>query len=186
MKTVVKAATVLSTVAAAMLLAGPAQAVPVDLGSIANGTTFTQLTADGAFQDLFTFTVAPNQGGAFALTAIAGNNFGVSLTNASLYTGNFTMPSALDPGALLASSGPVLGTNIPNTSIVVSVAIGSTPLILSPLTTYTLSVAGSSVGPSAYTGNVLLAPVPEPETYAMLLAGLGMMGMIARRRQKHR
>ena len=30
---------------------------------------------------------------------------------------------------------------------------------------------------------VLTAPVPEPETYAMLLAGLGLMGVIARRRK---
>jgi hypothetical protein len=28
------------------------------------------------------------------------------------------------------------------------------------------------------------APVPEPETYAMLLAGLGVIGFTARRRQK--
>ncbi|HMX16676.1 MAG TPA: FxDxF family PEP-CTERM protein, partial [Rhodocyclaceae bacterium] len=28
----------------------------------------------------------------------------------------------------------------------------------------------------------LLTPVPEPETYAMFLAGLGMMGAVARRR----
>ncbi len=28
------------------------------------------------------------------------------------------------------------------------------------------------------------APVPEPESYAMLLAGLGVMGFVARRRQK--
>ena len=27
------------------------------------------------------------------------------------------------------------------------------------------------------------APVPEPETYAMLLAGLGLLGMVARRRK---
>ncbi|MBK9347843.1 MAG: PEP-CTERM sorting domain-containing protein [Burkholderiales bacterium] len=33
------------------------------------------------------------------------------------------------------------------------------------------------------TGDVLLAPVPEPETYAMLLAGLGVMGAVARRRK---
>jgi hypothetical protein len=26
-------------------------------------------------------------------------------------------------------------------------------------------------------------PVPEPETYAMLLAGLGLMGVVARRRR---
>lgn len=31
--------------------------------------------------------------------------------------------------------------------------------------------------------NLQMAPVPEPETYAMLLAGLGLMGAVARRRQ---
>jgi hypothetical protein len=29
-----------------------------------------------------------------------------------------------------------------------------------------------------------VAAVPEPETYAMLLAGLGLMGAVARRRNK--
>jgi hypothetical protein len=29
-----------------------------------------------------------------------------------------------------------------------------------------------------------LAPVPEPETYAMMLAGLGLMGLTARRRRQ--
>ncbi len=46
----------------------------------------------------------------------------------------------------------------------------------------TLGVAGDSTG--AYTfgaGNVQL--VPEPETYAMLLAGLGLIGAIGRRRR---
>jgi hypothetical protein len=31
---------------------------------------------------------------------------------------------------------------------------------------------------------VLTAPVPEPETYAMLLAGLGVLGAVARRRKQ--
>jgi probable HAF family extracellular repeat protein len=31
----------------------------------------------------------------------------------------------------------------------------------------------------------LLTPVPEPETYAMFMAGLGLMGFIARRRRKN-
>lgn len=31
-------------------------------------------------------------------------------------------------------------------------------------------------------GNLLVEAVPEPETYAMLLAGLGLMGVVARRR----
>ena len=29
-----------------------------------------------------------------------------------------------------------------------------------------------------------VAPIPEPETYAMLLAGLGLVGFIARRRKQ--
>jgi hypothetical protein len=29
-----------------------------------------------------------------------------------------------------------------------------------------------------------VTPIPEPETYAMLLAGLGLMGFVARRRQR--
>jgi hypothetical protein len=32
--------------------------------------------------------------------------------------------------------------------------------------------------------DVVTTPVPEPETYAMMLAGLGMMGYMARRRRK--
>lgn len=32
--------------------------------------------------------------------------------------------------------------------------------------------------------NITVTAVPEPETYALLLAGLGLMGMVARRRNK--
>ncbi|WP_226451465.1 PEP-CTERM sorting domain-containing protein [Ferribacterium limneticum] len=41
----------------------------------------------------------------------------------------------------------------------------------------------SSLGLSG-AGNVIYAAVPEPESYAMFLAGLGLMGLIARRRAK--
>ena len=34
------------------------------------------------------------------------------------------------------------------------------------------------------TFTVVTAPIPEPETYAMLLAGLGLMGLVARRRKQ--
>ncbi len=35
----------------------------------------------------------------------------------------------------------------------------------------------------AYAGTFTLSPTPEPETYAMFMAGLGLMGFIARRRK---
>jgi len=49
-----------------------------------------------------------------------------------------------------------------------------------------LSVAGDAAGSylstSGYIANPGIAPVPEPESFAMLLAGLGLLGFAARRR----
>ena len=49
---------------------------------------------------------------------------------------------------------------------------------------------GNSIGAAtfAYDAGVLTytAPIPEPETYALLLAGLGMLGFMARRRLNNR
>lgn len=66
----------------------------------------------------------------------------------------------------------------------------------SPFNHYTLQYTATSAstqlaffstGGANYSGavldNVSVAAVPEPETYAMLLAGLGLMGGIARRRR---
>lgn len=52
----------------------------------------------------------------------------------------------------------------------------------------TLSFVGTNVPGYIYLDNVSVtvqtAPVPEPATYAMLLAGLGMLGAVARRRAR--
>lgn len=39
-------------------------------------------------------------------------------------------------------------------------------------------------GPNSTQDLGVFAPIPEPETYAMLLAGLGLMGFVARRRRR--
>ena len=53
---------------------------------------------------------------------------------------------------------------------------------------YFLLISGVTTGASggAYSGSILVsaAPIPEPESYAMFLAGLGVMGAIAMRRKK--
>lgn len=53
--------------------------------------------------------------------------------------------------------------------------------------TYTLTVSGTSIGstPTSYTGNLNLiaAPVPEPEEWAMMMLGFPLMGWVARRKQ---
>jgi hypothetical protein len=45
---------------------------------------------------------------------------------------------------------------------------------------------GGTYVTSATTGffAMAVAPIPEPETYAMLLAGLGLIGFMARRRKQ--
>ena len=54
---------------------------------------------------------------------------------------------------------------------------------------YTLRVAGYKINTAlagSYSGNIAISPVsavPEPETYAMLIAGLGLIGFMARRRE---
>ncbi len=51
-----------------------------------------------------------------------------------------------------------------------------------------VSDCGKTVEPNTYIqairfGDVNIAPVPEPETYALMLAGLGLVGVMARRRK---
>lgn len=49
---------------------------------------------------------------------------------------------------------------------------------------YALHVTGTSVSDAKYSGEVTVtSAVPEPETYGMMLAGLGLMGFVARRRK---
>ena len=49
--------------------------------------------------------------------------------------------------------------------------------------THVNGIGNGSLG-GLYNGSISVAAVPEPETYAMLLAGMGVMGFIARRRNK--
>ena len=54
--------------------------------------------------------------------------------------------------------------------------------------TYTLTLGGETLSSGnkafAVTSNGIITAVPEPESYAMLLAGLGVMATIARRRNR--
>lgn len=51
--------------------------------------------------------------------------------------------------------------------------------------TYRVDIVGETVARNTqYTATVAALPVPEPETYAMLLGGLALVGFAARRRVK--
>jgi hypothetical protein len=51
---------------------------------------------------------------------------------------------------------------------------------------YYYSVLGGAVGSASYAISSVSAPVPEPETYALLGAGLGIIGFLGSRRRRDR
>jgi hypothetical protein len=59
---------------------------------------------------------------------------------------------------------------------------------LHPGSTYEIHASGMVIGSSgSYGGNLVLntiTPVPEPEIYAMLVAGLGVLGFVSRRKRQ--
>jgi hypothetical protein len=56
------------------------------------------------------------------------------------------------------------------------------------LSNYSLVIAGFKLYPSVSApdhGDISISPVPEPETYAMMLVGLALLGLSARRRRNN-
>ncbi len=138
------------------------------LDSFAGGVVSPLTLSDRSFGDFFTFSLT-------------------DLSDISFSLGNTTIPgfSTIFSSASLYSTGPngfaLLGT----------VSTDSTPTTFSALNagSYGLQVAGFAAGAvgGLYNGAISISSVsavPEPETYAMLLAGLGLVGAVARRRNK--
>lgn len=163
---------------AAVLLSAPAAySATVDWG-VHDDTEFAQIliSTSGAFEDSFLFTMTPGGG----LTSVAVSN-------------NL-------PGSFLITSGNVdLWLNGITTTFVASYSFdggsGSTPHVFSNLAagSYTYKVSGIAGSPADGFSRGLysltsslnpVSPVPEPEIYAMMAAGLGLMGFIGRRRAR--
>jgi hypothetical protein len=150
-----------------MALTAGAQAATIPFGPI-DGTTdsFSTVTwkAKSTTQsDLYTFTVADAGEYSFTAQAVtASGNFG--------FTG----------GELLLFAA---GSSTPFDSISFDV-VGSTLSDYLAVGSYSFEIEGKTTGKSGGRYNIAVSAVPEPTSIALMLAGLGMIGGLARRRRQ--
>lgn len=146
--------------------------------SLAYSNSFASASSGSTFFDDFIFTIPNGSANSVTSSINLSSILGLTDLRARLYTGSTHQTGAVVPGTLMEAWG---------TTVNYSPTVSATTVVLNPLTldagTYTLQVKGTVAGSAggSYAGVLNISPVPEPETYAMLLAGLGLMGFMARR-----
>lgn len=142
------------------------------------GDTFTASTVGNTFSDIFTFNVGTPFDTAASVTSSYLNTpqtKDLLITGLSLYR--------YDPSTMAILGTAIAGIN--------ETGFGSHPTDSWSLSAYGLSsgyyalkVDGRVLGAGggAFGGDLTVSPVPEPQTWGMLLAGLGLVGMAARRK----
>lgn len=155
---------------------------PYDLGANPTDENAYSVTHGvGSFTDIFTFTLTDlsntiSSAVSLLLPGLDGGDSSYEINNGTLSL--FADTDANGAGG----SDVLLGT----------VAYGDANGVLSvnnvEAGAYYWAVAGDAVGTNGgvYLYSANTAPVPEPETYAMMLAGLGMLGFVGKRRMKTR
>lgn len=173
------------TVAVLAGVSAGANATPTNgnLGDVTIGvpTSFSgSMVPAGAFQDFFSFTLPANGGSGYSVLNLPLDVPDVGTFNTMLTT----MTLISNPDGILNNGDETVldvakAVDGNNTSDSLSLTWGPTAggnmnLLIAGVTNGTLG--------GIYNGSISALPVPEPETYAMLLAGLGLMGAVVRRR----
>lgn len=202
------AAALAMSLAGAISSANAAQSYSFDFGTLLSGSyqpgaSFASMSITSTDDMTFTFDLKANDlnslftSGAFISTAIFNTTSGSAPTSTAISPGSWgvssvTAVSAPNVGGITFDFGsgfPTSGAGggvlrlTANEEVLWSVKFASvqSSLLASPYAALHVQGLTDAQGSSAwYTPTT---PVPEPETYAMLLAGVGILGVMTRRRK---
>lgn len=134
----------------------------------------------------FYYQFSNNSGSAEAVERISATNFGNTVTNAFQLNGGFGGFVAGSNAATTVDRGPLgsIGFNFNTASRLLPGDSSHVLQIRTNATAFTGGhmgiIDGSAATAAAF--QPVAAPIPEPETYAMLLAGLGLLTFVGKRR----
>ncbi|MCV2361346.1 FxDxF family PEP-CTERM protein [Paucibacter sp. TC2R-5] len=160
-----------SSVIAAALIASSfaASAASVNLGSVTfdgpEFATFAKGNLTGGFDLFWTFQLDQNSNVSSSVTSQINGIKDVDFT--SVY---------LTDGSNIVAAYQNKGTDESEQWVLNSVALNSN-------VTYQIHTVGTAYNKAGFAGELSVTAVPEPTTYALLLAGLGAVGFVARRRK---
>jgi hypothetical protein len=153
--------------AVAMLASSAAHAVVYNIGTLPVApsayTNFAQVTGP-TFFDQYNFIFPAGQGLASAAA--------VSLTTGDLYNIQGLTVSLFTSGGALVATGTQAGNSVTLTNV-----------MLTPGASYRYDMTGTVTGTVGGQYTFMAQAVPEPETYALFLAGLSAIGWVVRRRR---
>lgn len=172
------------------LACGSAAASTTSLSfSTSHKDAFVSISGQDDFAGVIAITPAISNGLTLSFSATDGTFDNVRYTFYSDATLTTAIGSAL--GYQLRTTPPSLSTSFSAGSALTEFSdFAKTSFDLSASTPYYVKITGTLKDADAYgqlklsVGNAVVTAVPEPESYAMLLAGLGVMATIARRRNR--
>ena len=165
------------------LLVNTSQSKPM-IGSAAApqlDLTYSATTGGSSAANVFLYASDTDflSSGSFVLGLGGTNSGGSGSATGRAWGGSNNTALSFSGANLLGTVGPLSGAAASGT------ATGSFVSVVSPYSlTIGVAISRASAGTSTGDLNFQVTPIPEPETYALMMAGLGALGFVARRRQR--